>query len=87
MELSLPASWRYTSSGTPQSLLECHSSMSAQINRLQITPRPFSFGSAESNGATTSNGSAGNLCVRLLCFCTQILKRGFPGASPDGNVV
>lgn len=70
-----------------KSMLECHSSMLAQISRLQITPLPFSFRSADSNRAIISKGSAGNLCVRLLCFCTQILKRGFLGASPDGNVV
>lgn len=75
MELSLPASWRYISSGTPE-MNAGVPLLLALISWLQITSWPFSFGSAESNRAVTSTGSAGNLCV--LCFCTQILKTGFP---------
>lgn len=65
--------------GPQKSMLECHTSMLAQIIWLQVTPQPFSIRSAESNKAITSKGSTGNLYVWLLCFCTQILKRGFPG--------
>lgn len=76
MKLSLPASWRYISSGTPE-MNAGAPLLLALINWLQITSWPYSFGSAESNRAVTSMGSAGNLCV--LCFCTQILKTGIPG--------
>lgn len=65
--------------GPQKSMLECHPYMLAQIVWLQITPLPFRLGSAESNRATASKGSTGNLCMGLLCFFTQILKRGFPG--------
>lgn len=74
MELLLRASWRYMSSGTP--------GIDAGVPLFHLTidlSLPCSFRSAESNRAIKSKGSTGNLCVRLLCFCTQILKRGFLG--------